>query len=256
MNTISTSRTLGRPLIRLDTVGSTMDEVLALARLGAGEGTVVVAGHQTAARGRADRVWTTPAASALLFSVLLRPNLPVADLPALSLLSALAVTDAISDLFDLSARIKWPNDVLIDGRKCCGILLRSHMLPGEGFPVVVLGIGLNANVGIDDLLPTATSLAVASGRHVDRDELLASVLTNLERVYQSLLARKYRLEWERLTARLAFLDEPVRVQDGDRQLTGTISGLGDSGELLLRIDSGETMTVFSGDVTRGPRPIG
>lgn len=232
-----------------------MDEVLALARVGAAEGTIVVAEHQTAARGRVDRIWITPAASALLFSILLRPNLPVTELPALSLLSALAVTDAISDLFDLTARIKWPNDVLIDGRKCCGILLRSHMLPGERFPVLVLGIGLNANIEFDDLLPTATSLAVASGRHVDRDELLARVLMRLELVYQSLLAHDYRLEWERLTARLAYWGEPVTIQDGDRQLNGTIAGLGKGGELLLRTDTGEMVTVVSGDVTRGPRPI-
>lgn len=256
MTIIPAPRTLGRPLIRLDTVGSTMDAVLALAQVGAGEGTVVVAEHQTAARGRADRIWTTPAASALLFSILLRPNFPVTDLPTLSLLSALAVTDAISDLFDLSLSIKWPNDVLIDGRKCCGILLRSHMLPSERFPVVVLGIGLNANIGIDDLLPTATSLAAASGRLVDRDELLAEVLRRLELVYQSMLAHDLDADWARLTARLAYWDETVTVQDGDRQLSGTISGLGKGGELLLRSEAGETVTVVSGDVTRGPRPIG
>ncbi|MGI8483119.1 MAG: biotin--[acetyl-CoA-carboxylase] ligase [Thermomicrobiales bacterium] len=255
MNLSPQPRRLGRPLIRRDAVGSTMDEILALARLGASEGTVVVADHQTAARGRADRVWTTPAGSALLFSILLRPNLPVAELPTLSLLSALAVTDAISHLYDLSAQIKWPNDVMLDGRKCCGILLRSHMLPGESFPFVVLGIGLNANIGVDDLLPTATSLSVASGRDVDRDELLQEVLKDLELLYQSMLAGDYQREWVRLTSRLAFLGEQVMVQDGSRELTGTLLGLGERGELLLRNQKGESVAVFSGDVTRGPRPI-
>jgi len=255
MSTISIPRALGRPIIHFDTVGSTMDEIFALARANAAEGIVVVADHQTAGHGRADRTWITPPGAALLSSILLRPGLAASALSRLSILTALAVADTISDRIAADVRIKWPNDVQIDGRKCCGILLRSHVLPGEQFPIVILGIGVNVSLWEQDLLPGATSLAVECGREIDRDVLLTQLMTNLDSIYRRFLSGDLGADWSRATARLAYVNEPVTIQDGDRNLSGTLSGLGAGGELLLSTDDGGLVSIVSGDLTHGPRPV-
>lgn len=246
---------LGRPLIRRDQVASTMDEVRALAMAGAPEGTTVVAEYQHAGRGRADRRWTTPPETALLMSVLLRPERAAAELSPLSLLSALAVADALGERHQLDAAIKWPNDVQVAGRKICGILLRTHMVPGERWPVVVLGLGLNANVPADALPESATSIAIERGQEVDRDELRDSILRHLELIYRLFLTGDPAGDRNRLSSLLAYRGQIVTVQDGARQVWGTIAGLAPSGSLLIRDAGGNVVEIASGDLTRGPRPV-
>lgn len=231
-----------------------MDEILAFAREGAPEGMVVVADHQTAAHGRADRKWITRPGAAVLCSILLRPDRQTSDLSPLSMLTALAVAETISDAIGKDACVKWPNDVQIGGLKCCGILLRSHMLAGIQRPIVILGIGINVNMRERDLLPGATSLAMEFGREIDRDVLLAQLMTNLGTIYHRFLAGDLADDWARATARLAYVNEPVTIQDGDRVLSGTIRGLGIGGELILSTDNG-LLSVVSGDLARGPRPV-
>ncbi|HWV34458.1 MAG TPA: biotin--[acetyl-CoA-carboxylase] ligase [Thermomicrobiales bacterium] len=246
---------LGHPLIRRNEVASTMDEVRALALTGAPEGATVVAEYQHAGRGRADRRWVTPPGSALLMSVLLRPEHAAAELSPLSLLSALAVVDALEEGHQLDGVIKWPNDVQIAGRKICGILLRTHMVPGERWPVVVLGIGLNANIPADALPDNATSIALECGQEVDRDELRESILRHLERIYRRFLAGDLAGDWDRLSSLLAYRGQTVTVQDGERQMCGVIVGLSPSGSLLIREAEGAVVEIASGDLTRGPRPV-
>ncbi|MGB3308007.1 MAG: biotin--[acetyl-CoA-carboxylase] ligase [Thermomicrobiales bacterium] len=246
---------LGCPLICRDEVASTMDEVRTLALTGASEGATVVAEFQHAGRGRADRRWATPPGTALLMSVLLRPERAVSELSPLSLLSALAVVDALEEAYQLDAVIKWPNDVQIAGRKICGILLRTHTVPGARWPVVVLGIGLNANVPGDALPDNATSIALECGQEVDRDELRESVLRHLERIYRRFLTGEHAGDWGRLSSRLAYRGQIVTVQDSERQVCGTIAGLTPSGSLLVREADGGVVEIASGDLTRGPRPV-
>ena len=246
---------LGTPLVRRDQVASTMDEVRTLAMTGALEGATVVAEYQHAGRGRADRCWTTPPGTALLMSLLLRPERAVAELSPVSLLSALAVVDALEVGYQLDAAIKWPNDVQIAGRKICGILMRTHMVPGERWPVVVLGIGLNANVPADALPDNATSIAIERGQEADRDELRESILRHLERIYRRFLTGDHAGDWDRLSSLLAYRGQIVTVQDGERQVCGTIAGLAPSGSLLIREADGAVVEIVSGDLTRGPRPV-
>jgi BirA family biotin operon repressor/biotin-[acetyl-CoA-carboxylase] ligase len=231
-----------------------MDEILAFARDGAPEGLVVVADHQSAAHGRAGRTWIAPPGAAILCSILLRPNRLASDLSPLSMLTALAVAETISKAIGKRARIKWPNDVQVDGLKCCGILLRSHMLSGSQHPIVILGIGINVNMWERDLLPGATSLALEAGREFDRDAVLAQLMTNLGTIYDRFLAGDLADDWSRATARLAYLNEAVTIQDGDRVLSGTVRGLGIGGELILSTNNGP-LSVVSGNLARGPRPV-
>ncbi|MGC4193312.1 MAG: biotin--[acetyl-CoA-carboxylase] ligase [Thermomicrobiales bacterium] len=244
----------GWPLIRLDVTGSTMDDALALARLGARHGTAVVAGLQTAGRGRADRRWETPPGTALLMSVVLRPYLPAHALSPLSILAALAVREVALSVGvpEDDVRIKWPNDVQIRGKKVCGILARTHQLvPGEP-PVVVLGIGLNVNVPIAALPETGISLSVALGCSLDLDAVRALLLDRLDRILQALSSGEMDGMWSAADRALAYRDEVVDVEDGGRIVTGTLAGVERSGALVLDV-GGQRTVIVSGDLTRGPR---
>jgi BirA family transcriptional regulator, biotin operon repressor / biotin---[acetyl-CoA-carboxylase] ligase len=158
--------------------GSTNADLVAEAASGAPEGTVIVAESQSAGRGRLDRAWSAPARSGLAFSVLLRPAVPVARLGWLPLLTGVAVTEALRRIAEVEARLKWPNDVLIDERKVAGILAE------RAGSAVVIGVGLNVSLDAAELpVPTATSLKLADAATTDRDPLLRAILRRLATVY-------------------------------------------------------------------------
>jgi len=171
---------LSRKIIRLTRVDSTQRVAFELAERGAADGTVVVADTQTAGRGRRGRVWQDEPGDSLLTSVIVRSQLRVVDLPKLSLAAALAVAEAIEATTGLRARLKWPNDVLVNGRKLAGILLESRIVAE---PVVVAGIGINLRQRSfpEELAQTATSVGLEAGRAVGRDELLEAVLAAFDR---------------------------------------------------------------------------
>ena len=171
---------LSRKIIRLTRVDSTQRVAFELAERGAADGTVVVADTQTAGRGRRGRVWQDEPGDSLLTSVIVRSQLRVVDLPKLSLAAALAVAEAIEATTGLRARLKWPNDVLVNGRKLAGILLESRIVAE---PVVVAGIGINLRQRSfpEELAQTATSVDLEAGRAVGREELLEAVLDAFDR---------------------------------------------------------------------------
>ena len=245
----------GWPLIRIDVTGSTMDDALTLARLGARHGTVVLAGLQTAGRGRADRRWETPPGTALLMSVILRPDLPAHALSPLSMLAALAVRETARafGVPDAEIRIKWPNDVQIGGKKICGILARTHQLVPGAPPIVILGIGLNVNVPAEALPDTGVSLSGAVGRVLDLDAVRVMLLDRLDRAMQALITGEMAGAWSALDRVLAYRGEVVDVEDGGRIMTGTWVGVERSGALVLDV-GGRRTVIVSGDLTRGPRP--
>lgn len=245
----------GWPLIRLDATGSTMDDALALARLGTQHGTTVVAGVQTAGRGRADRRWEAPPGTALLMSIILRPHLPAHALSPLSMLAALAVreTALAVGVSDGDIRIKWPNDVLVRGRKICGILARAHhLVPGEP-PVVVLGIGLNVCVPADDLPETGIALSSVVGHAPDLDVVREALLAYLHHALQTLTSGDLDGALGTLDRVLAYRGEIVDVEEGGRIVTGTLIGVERTGALALNV-AGQRTVIVSGDLTRGPRP--
>ncbi len=248
-----TELVIGREIIRLDSVGSTMDEVASLAANGTAEGLVVVAEEQTAGRGRGGRTWTAPRGSSLLMSVLLRPAVPAERLASLSLVAGVAVAEALEQ-FGVSPKLKWPNDLWLDGRKVAGVLVNSRVGP-DGI-AVVLGIGINVNVEPADLPPGATSLSAVVGKLLSRDELLRTVLTQLNSAYYAFAKTAGRPDLSGWTRRAALVGERVRVADGPAQYSGEMLGIDDDGALLVRDATGEIVKIIAGDLTRGPRSEG
>ncbi len=192
------------------------------ARAGEAAGLVVVAEEQTAGRGRLDRIWVSPPRAGLTFSVLLRPDLPVTDYGWLSLLAGLAVADAVRDRAGVAATLKWPNDVLVDGRKLCGILAEVAE-PGA----VVLGMGLNVSTRADELPEGGTSLAVEGARTTDRDTVLRAVLRQLSQVLARPQARDDYRE------RCATLGRRVRLVLSAGDVRGTAESVDPAGRLVV-----------------------
>jgi len=207
-------------------------------------GAVAAAEHQTAGRGRSGRRWDDAPSTALLCSVLLRPPAG-APLPQLSLVVGLAVAGAIELEADVRARVKWPNDVLIDGRKVAGILLEASDA------VVVCGIGINVNQQEPDLPPVtrtrATSLRIAAGRPFDRGIVLASVLVELERRYTDWVAGGLACLADELERRNALFGQKVRVAGR----VGTAGAIAPDGRLTIVVERGDTVLVESGEVELG-----
>ena len=204
-------------------------------------GAVAVAEHQTAGRGRSGRRWDDAPATALLFSVLLRPS-ATTTLPQLSLVVGLAVADAIESECGVNALVKWPNDVLIDGNKVAGILLEAST--GD----VVCGVGINVNQMEHDLPSVtrtpATSLRLAVGRPFHRGALLASVLLALERRYEDWLAGGLAQVSDELERRNALHGRRVRVAGR----AGTAGVIAADGRLTIVLERGDTVLVESGEV--------
>lgn len=209
---------------------STNAVVAERARSGEAAGLVVVAERQTAGRGRLDRAWLSPPRAGLTFSVLLRPSLPGTRWPWLPLLGGLAVAEALRERAGLEATLKWPNDVLVDGRKLCGVLAE---LPTPG--AVVLGVGLNVTTREDEL-PTAgpgqaaaTSLRLAGATTTDRDTVLRAVLRSLGTVLADpdAASAAYR-------ARCITVGAAVRVElPGSTAVEGVAEGVDDDGRLVV-----------------------
>ncbi|WGL51546.1 biotin--[acetyl-CoA-carboxylase] ligase [Nocardioides sp. BP30] len=217
------------------------------ARTGEAEGLVVTTEHQYAGRGRLDRVWEMPPRSALAVSVLLRPELPAARWPWLPLMTGVAVARVVE------GRVKWPNDLLMgpQHKKVCGILVER--IDTEKGPAAIVGIGLNTSLTVDELpVPTATSLSIErGGAPVDRTEVLTRLLGELSAAYALLVEDPQRLAAE-YVARSATLGQRVRAElPGDRELTGTATGIDEFGRLLLDVDGdrgGQPTAVGAGDI--------
>ncbi len=243
-------KSLGEPIFRFPVVESTMNEISRLAAEGAGEGTAVIADLQKAGRGRAGRVWTTPPGSAMLCSVLLRPALDVHLLSLLPIDAGLAIAEAIESVAPVQCQLKWPNDVLIDGKKIAGVLVQTRSI-GEKVDHVNLGFGINLTTAKDDLPPGATSLAFASGVQVDRLNIEEAVFSSLTRRYVAYCASGGELDRDPWFKRAYLLGAHVRVVDGDQAIEGTHLGIDANGALLLRTDEG-VRAIVAGDLTRGP----
>lgn len=237
-----------------DSIGSTNNEALAWATGGAKDLSLVIADEQTAGRGRLDRKWFTPKGTALAFSLILRPT--PAEKPYLTRvvgLAALAVADALRTR-GLNARIKWPNDVLLNGRKLAGILVES-VWSGEDVDCVVMGIGMNvlkeAVPSADLLLFPATSLEEVLGPDVQREIVLHDILAGIVALRPHLGSDAFIASWEKV---LAFRGDQVQVEQGDgSMLTGKLLGLEPDGSLKLSDETGNSITVRFGDVRLRPR---
>jgi len=245
-------RVVGRFLRVFEELDSTNDEAARLAAASAPEGTAVLAERQLRGRGRLGRGWESPAGLGIWTSILFRPPLPPEDTPLFSLLGGVAASEAIMEATSCSARLKWPNDVIVAGKKVGGILAE---LQTEGAKVsyLILGIGLNVNQTLDDfpegLRDRATSLRIALGREVSRLALLRALYRSLDRWYEHLLREGPAPLLTRYRTLCLTLGREVRVQGGEGTFDGEAVDLGPRGELVVKLPTGELRTVMAADVT-------
>lgn len=246
-----TTKVLGRHIHLLDSVESTQTVAHQLVAEGAPEGTLVLAERQTAGRGRMGRKWHSPAGKGIWMSLVLFPHVPLQFVSQLTLLAAVAVCRAIRLHVPVDVGIKWPNDLLVERKKVCGILLESSA-EDERLRYVVAGIGISANLSREDypeeLRERATSLLIESGREIDRHRLICEVMRQFEELYE--LYRKQgfapiRLLWEALSVSLHRL---IRIETREGWVEGTAEAIDEFGALVVRLDNGETRKFYSGDV--------
>jgi BirA family biotin operon repressor/biotin-[acetyl-CoA-carboxylase] ligase len=246
-------RILGREILYLESTDSTNRRAREEARQGAPEGLAVIADFQSQGKGRMGRAWISPAGVNVYLSILLRPPLPPERVPQITLMAGVSCARAIRRVTGLDARLKWPNDIFISGKKAAGLLAEME---GENSlrRFVILGIGINVNGNAEslpaELRETATSLRAEAGREFDRAALVQETLEELEADYalfrQEGFSEKTRAEWNRLSlmngkrATLIFLDH---------QISGEIQGLDTDGALLFIDPEGNPRRFMAGDIS-------
>ncbi|MGH9715879.1 MAG: biotin--[acetyl-CoA-carboxylase] ligase [Candidatus Acidiferrales bacterium] len=232
-------------------IDSTNTVAMHLGEAGAPHGTVVLAEEQTAGRGRAGRSWTSEKSAGIYCSVLLRPAIPPAHAPVLTLVAGLAARDAAAEELDALPDIRWPNDLLAGGRKFGGILTEMHAEPGRvHYAVIGLGINVNQTKMPERLMQIATSLRIETGKSHSRLEVLIRLLRQLDRYYNQFLAEGAAPILRRFAQVSSyFKGKRVRITTAVESFTGTTSGLDASGVLrVVRDDGRGTELVLSGDV--------
>jgi len=246
------TKRLGKYILFSHEVDSTNKLAKELAMYGAHEGTVVIAETQTRGRGRLDREWASPTGG-LWFSIILRPKLRPAEAVKLTFVAGLAVAEVLGETFGLKAETKWPNDVLVNGRKICGILTEMNTT-GETVNFVVVGIGVNANFDVEKVFPEslrkiATSLENELGRKVQLGELFRALLERLENLYELSLREGFNpilKEWKNYAG---FLGRQVEVISPVEKLRGLALDVNHEGALIVELEDGTTKRVFSADTS-------
>ena len=245
-------KVVGRDIRVFEETTSTNDVVEKLARDGVKEGVVVFAEAQTRGRGRLGRKWTSPPRKGLWFSILLRPDLRPQETTQLTVASATALRRAIKTITGLSADIKWPNDLLIGGKKVVGILTEMSA-EVDRVRHIILGIGVDVNQDAAEFPPElrriATSLKIEAGEEISRAELATEILRELDADYMRICGGKFSGvadEWE---AGCANIGKHVSVQMGSRLVRGCAESLDDDGALLVRTEHGHLERIIGGDVT-------
>ena len=245
------TKLIGKTIHCFSEVTSTNDLAKEMASIRAKEGTVIIAETQTHGKGRFGREWASPRGGVWL-SIVLRPKLPPKDVPKLTLTASLAVAKIISQLFNLKTEVKWPNDVLINGKKVCGILTEASTR-GSKTNFVVVGIGINANVDLDsfpaEVRENATSLKHELKREIDREEFIHNLLETMEHYYVILTEGRFNLILEEWKGLCGFLGSHVEVFGLAEKIEGLAVDVDESGALIIRLEDGTLRKVFSGDVS-------
>ncbi|UNK20551.1 biotin--[acetyl-CoA-carboxylase] ligase [Paenibacillus sp. N3/727] len=246
-----TNRSFGHQIEILRSTTSTQEDARRLAEEGAPEGTLVIAEEQTGGRGRMGKKFYSPFGKGIWMSLILRPTQPLHLTQQLTLLAGVAVRRAIHKTTGLEAGIKWPNDLLIDGKKICGILLESAT-EDDVVRYCIAGIGISVNLKEEDypdeLKTIATSLRMVSGHNINRNELICSILNEMESLYGLYNEQGFEPIASLWEASSVTMNREVRVQSSRGVMNGTAAGLHPSGALLVRNGDGELIPVFSGDI--------
>lgn len=244
------TKNVGKNIIVLESVDSTNTYLKQLGDEGAEKGTVVVTTNQTAGKGRLGRTWESQTDKSIALSILLRPeNINISDC-AITPLTGLAVANAINDLSLADCKIKWPNDIIVDNRKLCGILTEVS-LEKESINYIVVGIGINVSntVFSDEISHKATSILKETGRHIEINKLVATVLNYFEKY---VAGNHLRLSGEALVEyrnNCASIGRQVIFNRGNRDISGMAVGINNNGELQVMLSDGTIATINSGDVS-------
>ena len=249
------TKVFGKQLFLSPKVDSTNDWAKQLAETGAAEGTVTLAKMQTAAHGRKGKSWTSPAGG-LWLSIILRPKNKASELAKLTFTASLAVAEVLREQYDLRAETKWPNDVLVNGRKICGVLAEMNTT-NEQVNNVVLGVGINVNFQ-RSILPksfraNATSIESELGRKIIFHELFTALMEKMEDNYQMFLNEGVGPLLERWKTYAGFLGKTVVVTESNETLTGTALDIDEDGALIIAMEDGTKKRICLGDIVNMKR---
>lgn len=240
-----------KKIIYYKQLDSTNTEVARLAAEGAAHGTVVVADAQTSGKGRRGRGWESPAGENIYMSILLRPDCVPDRAPMLTLVMAYSVAQVLKEFGFSDVQIKWPNDLVLSGKKICGILTEMQLKDSE-IDYVVVGVGINVNTSKfpEELKDTATSLYLESGRFFDRKNMVESVASYFEQAYgQFLETQNLSFLKEEYNNMLVNIDKEVRVLEPGNEYTAYAQGINSEGELLVRTIDGQEKRIYAGEVS-------
>lgn len=238
-------------VVFFEETGSTNVEAMRLASEGYPHGTLVVADSQTGGKGRRGRSWHTPKGSSIAMSLILKPELEAEYASMLTLVQAMAVAKAIEEICGLKAQIKWPNDILINEKKVCGILTEMNM-EGTRISSIIIGTGINVNQ--DDfpkeISKIATSLKKESGKVQSRENLVKRICELFEEYFEMFMASKDLSGiLEEYNLRLISSGRRVKVLDPQEEFIGEALGINSQGELLVKKESGEIVKIYAGEVS-------
>lgn len=230
---------------------STNTKISELALEGAEHGTVVVADCQTAGKGRRGRIWESPAGDNIYMSVLLRPRFETDKAPMLTLVMACSVAEALRRRGFSDVQIKWPNDLVISGKKLCGILTEMH-LQGSEIDHVVVGVGVNVNTTSfpEELVDKATSLFLECGKLIDKEEIIVDILEIFVEMYERFAkAGDLKFLQEDYNSILVNRDKEVCILEPENEYMAYALGINEKGELLVQLEDGTVKQVYAGEVS-------
>lgn len=241
---------MGRNIAYFDKITSTNDIAKKLGDEGEKEGLIVISEEQTKGRGRMGRKWSTHKGDAIAMTLLLRPNIPPKDAPSITPLLALSIVEGIKDLTGIECGIKWPNDVVLDGKKLSGILTEMK-LSGAKINYIAAGIGININQSAfeDEIADIATSLKRFSGLDFNRARILGEILNSLEKNYEEFKANGISVFIEKLKKYSVLIGQRVRIELTNEKIEGKVVDMGEDGSLIISNDNGELKRVISGEVS-------
>jgi len=242
------TRTIGKgPCYYHESIGSTNDRAYELAEAGAPEGTLVIAETQTRGKGRMGRKWVSPKKGGIYMSVVLRPDIEMDVIPTITLIAAASIVRSIKETCKLEAGIKWPNDILVNGKKVCGILTEMKAQP-DRIDFVVLGIGMNVNTSAGKLPADGTSLKAESFIHLDRVRFARRMLEEFEDDYLRFKSGGFSSLRGECKVLSLVLGKRVKIEQHHRLVEGTALDIDEKGALIVRGDDGAVHRIFSGDV--------
>ena len=239
----------GKKIFTYDSIDSTNACAKTLASMGAEEGTVVIAEYQTAGRGRLGRTWQAESGSNLLFSTIIRPTLEINKVGLLPFFAAAGAALALETVTGTRCECKWPNDVLMNGKKCCGILLESSFQHNV-LDYAVMGIGVNVNQKLfdEDLKDRATSLIQECGREFDRRNVFHQIITSLELLYSEVKNGNFEIVLNEWKTRTTMFGKQVTLTQAGERLRGRAVALSADGGLIIATPESQRVC-YAGDVT-------